>query len=124
MLTSFPRTEYVSMFKQLLTLIATCGIYLLVLSQHANALPIDHNRTYPVTCRSCNCSIVTKNHVNLAWHHLPLPQHEPAASREASWSNVLASSKAGKASGTPWSGSTCIRRVMAAGWLRRLLTLD
>jgi protein-disulfide isomerase len=27
--------------------------------------------------------IVTNDHVNLAWHHLPLPQHEPAASREA-----------------------------------------
>ncbi|MEA5673491.1 thioredoxin domain-containing protein [Pseudomonas sp. MH2] len=27
--------------------------------------------------------VVTNDHVNLAWHHLPLPQHEPAASREA-----------------------------------------
>ena len=27
--------------------------------------------------------IVTNDHVNLAWHHLPLPQPEPAASREA-----------------------------------------
>ncbi|MCO1619206.1 thioredoxin domain-containing protein [Pseudomonas putida] len=27
--------------------------------------------------------IVTNDHVNLAWRHLPLPQHEPAASREA-----------------------------------------
>ena len=27
--------------------------------------------------------IVTNDHVNLAWHHLPLPQHDPAASRDA-----------------------------------------
>ncbi|MCX2890643.1 MULTISPECIES: thioredoxin domain-containing protein [Pseudomonas] len=27
--------------------------------------------------------IVTNDHVNLAWRHLPLPLHEPAASREA-----------------------------------------
>lgn len=27
--------------------------------------------------------VVSNDHVNLAWHHLPLPQHEPAASRGA-----------------------------------------
>ncbi|WP_447739608.1 DsbA family protein [Pseudomonas laurentiana] len=27
--------------------------------------------------------IVTNDHVNLAWYHLPLPQHEPSASYEA-----------------------------------------
>ncbi|MBC3466685.1 DsbA family protein [Pseudomonas sp. RW10S2] len=33
--------------------------------------------------------VVTNDHVNLAWHHLPLPQHEPAASREAALAECM-----------------------------------
>lgn len=61
--------------------------------------------------------IVTNDHVNLVWRHLPLPQHEPAASREARRVECLGQSEGREGVWGPCSGSTYIAKATAVGWL-------